>query len=234
MPELGLYGDAKFRAVSTPPSFEKTPVGPSTPPIPYPVTQDLSNLMQPVRSVRINGSPVYVLKQSYQPTLIGDQAGVAMGVKSSTTQDRIEPILGSMTVKADKKSLIRVNDPCFMVSKNTVGRYIACPSPAGAIAPGGGMGASANPPAKPETPEEKAFQEAVPSQMGPEHTPQAVPGLGALPTLGMPMGLSGAAGERAAAAQTPPGTPGSPDAQASNHFPTAALPPTQHGGTRHG
>jgi hypothetical protein len=234
MPDLGLFGDAKFRAVCSAPSVEKTPMGSATPPIPYPVTQDLSNLAEPATSVRINGKPVYVLNQSYQPACVGDQAGVADGVKSGTTMDRIEPIKGSMTVSAEKKAVIRLNDPCYMVSKNTVGRFLGVPSPGGAVAPGGAISGT-NPPASPPTLQESAFQKTLPDQMdASKHPAQQVPGLGAVPNLSSPQGLSGGLGQMAAAVSAPPGTPAGPGAHVSNHLPAEALPLSPEKGSSNG
>ena len=38
--KIGARQDANFKAVSTAPSFNKTPVGASTPPLPYPTIAD--------------------------------------------------------------------------------------------------------------------------------------------------------------------------------------------------
>ena len=86
--QLGARKDGEFKAVSTAPSFNKTPVGSATPPLPYPVTQDLGDSVGTVPNVRLNGAPAYVLDQSTQPSCTGDAAGSAKGVKSGTVGAR--------------------------------------------------------------------------------------------------------------------------------------------------
>jgi len=81
---IGARKNACFKAVSTAPSINKTPVGAATPPLPYPVFQDLSNSTGIVPSVRFNGDPAYVLDQTTQPSCKGDDPGTAGGVKSGT------------------------------------------------------------------------------------------------------------------------------------------------------
>ena len=70
--QLGARKEGAFKAVCTAPSFNKTPVGSATPPLPYPVSQDLSGSAGTVASVRLNGDPAYVLGQSTQPSCVGD------------------------------------------------------------------------------------------------------------------------------------------------------------------
>lgn len=53
------------------PDVCKTPMGPSTPPIPYPVVAKLADSSSPVPSVRANGKPVVVFARSFVPTTIG-------------------------------------------------------------------------------------------------------------------------------------------------------------------
>ncbi|MET3120418.1 hypothetical protein AAKU64_004670, partial [Undibacterium sp. GrIS 1.8] len=45
---IGARKNATFKAISTAPSFNKTPVGSATPPLPYPTIQDLSNSLSVV------------------------------------------------------------------------------------------------------------------------------------------------------------------------------------------
>lgn len=47
-------------------------VGNATPPLPYPVTQDLASSQGTVADVRLNGQPAYVLDNSQQPGCIGE------------------------------------------------------------------------------------------------------------------------------------------------------------------
>jgi len=153
---LGARKNGKFKAVSTAPSINKTPAGSATPPLPYPVTQDLSNSVGTVPNVRFNCDASYVLNQSTQPSCIGDAPGTANGVKSGTVSGEVKPVKGSSTVKIDSKPVIREGDPCTMNGGNCPGIYTTEPAPSTSVAAGAPSG-NTNPPAKPETPKEQGF-----------------------------------------------------------------------------
>lgn len=153
---LGARKDSAFKAVSTAPSINKTPVGSSTPPLPYPVTEDLSSSLGTVPNVRFNGDPAYVLSQSTQPSCKGDAAGSCNGVKSGTVSGEVKPVKGSSTVRIAGKPVIREGDPCTLNGGNCPGIYVAQSAP-GASIEGGKPSASSNPPVKPETPKEEGW-----------------------------------------------------------------------------
>lgn len=174
---LGARKDDKFKAVSTAPSINKTPVGSSTPPLPYPVVQDLSGSLGTVPNVRFNGDPVYVLDQSTQPNCTGDAAGALKGVKSGTVSGEVKPVNGSGTVRVGKKPIIRAGDPCTMNGGNCPGIYVVA-SPPGASIDGGVPSASGNPPVTPDTPEEQGWwSKASPCVHGALGVASFVPGL---------------------------------------------------------
>jgi hypothetical protein len=131
---IGARQHAIFKAISTAPSFNKTPVGASTPPLPYPTLQDLSNSVGVVPNVRFNGKPAYVLDQSTQPSGKGDGPGIAKGVKSGTVTGQVKPIKGATTVRAGKKHVVRHGDPCTMNGGNNPGIYCTTQMPS-AVAP---------------------------------------------------------------------------------------------------
>lgn len=146
---LGARKDAAFKAVSTAPSFNKTPVGSATPPLPYPVTQDLSSSQGTVADVRLNGQPAYVLDGSTQPACIGDAAGSVGGVKSGTVGGKVQPVKGSSSVRMGGKPSIREGDPCTLNNGNCPGVYVTSPAPP---APKAGQAVvNSNPPATPQT-----------------------------------------------------------------------------------
>lgn len=151
--KVGARRNGKFRAVCTAPSFNKTPIGPSTPPVPYPVCQDLSNSVGTIPTVNFNGDPVYVLDQSTQPMCIGDAAGSVGGVKSGTVGGEVKPSKGSTTVKATKKPVVRENDPCTLNGGNCPGLYLTQPAPSGSIT-NGKPSSSSGPPVVAETAKE--------------------------------------------------------------------------------
>ncbi|MCA8354882.1 polymorphic toxin type 15 domain-containing protein [Burkholderia cepacia] len=153
---LGARKDSAFKAVSTAPSINKTPVGSSTPPLPYPVTEDLSSSLGTVPNVRFNGDPAYVLSQSTQPSCKGDAAGSCNGVKSGTVSGEVKPVKGSSTVRITGKPVIREGDPCTLNGGNCPGIYVTQSAPGAAIE-GGKPSASSNPPVKPETPKEEGW-----------------------------------------------------------------------------
>jgi hypothetical protein len=156
---LGARKCGKFKAISTAPSINKTPMGSSTPPVPYPVSHDLSNSIGIVPHVKLNGDPIYVLDQSTQPKCIGDNPGTAGGVKSGTYNGEVKPTSSSGHVKITRKKAVRVGDTCTLNKGNCPGVYVSEPAPA---APG----SNSNPPATPETPEEKGYLEKAGDLLG--------------------------------------------------------------------
>jgi uncharacterized Zn-binding protein involved in type VI secretion len=177
MAKLGARRNGCFKAVSTAPSINKTPVGSSTPPLPYPVSQDLSGSVGTVANVRFNGDPAYVLDQSTQPSCKGDAAGSAKGVKSGTVSGEVKPVKGSGTVRIGGKPVIREGDPCTLNTGNCPGVYVTEPAPSATIE-GGMPSASGNPPVKPETPNEESFwHKASPWVHGTLGLASFVPGL---------------------------------------------------------
>lgn len=100
--------------VGTLPDVCKTPMGASTPPIPYPVVAKLADSASPVPSVRANGKPAVVFANSFVPTTIGDQPGVANGVKSGTVGGKCHPQEHTNTVRAGNKLVLRHGDKFWM------------------------------------------------------------------------------------------------------------------------
>lgn len=96
------------------PDVCKTPMGNSTPPVPYPVTAKLEGCVQVVESVRANGHPVLVFDQSKVPQTIGDAAGTANGISSGTVGANCYPKTHSATVRATGKMIIRHDDEFWM------------------------------------------------------------------------------------------------------------------------
>jgi hypothetical protein len=150
----GARKNATFRAICTAPSINKTPVGNSTPPLPYITIQDLSNSVAVVPNVTLNGACAYVLDQSIQPSCTGDEAGTKKGVKSGTTSGYVKPTKSSTTVTMGGLYAVRFNDPCLMNGGNNPGLYIT-DGPAAAN-PAKTAEKTSNPAKELETPEEKS------------------------------------------------------------------------------
>lgn len=152
--KIGARKNANFKAVSTAPSINKTPVGSSTPPLPYPTSQDLSNSVNVTPTVRFNTDPVVVLDQSKQPSGTGDDPGTAKGVKSNTVNGEVKPTGACKTVRCEGKQTVRENDPNTMNGGNNPGIYITTQS-ASDDDPESAEETS-NPPPTPETPAERS------------------------------------------------------------------------------
>jgi len=192
----GARKNGKFKAVSTAPSFNKTPVGNSTPPLPYPVMQDLGSSAGTVATVKFNGDPAYVLDQTTQPSCKGDAPGSCNGVKSGTVGGEVKPVKGSSTVRVGGKPIIRDGDPCTLNKGNCPGIYVTAPAPPAPIE-SGAPSASSNPPVTPETPAEKSMWSSV--AHGVLGVASFVPGLSVV-TGALDAGLYAAEGDFAEAA----------------------------------
>ncbi len=123
--KIGARKEGTFKAISTAPSINKTPIGPSMVPIPYPVVQDLTNSVNTARSVNFNGCPAYVLDGSKQPHCTGDEPGTGKGIKSGTVSGEVKPVDGSGTVRIEGKKVVREGDPCTMNGGNNPGIYVS-------------------------------------------------------------------------------------------------------------
>lgn len=109
--------DGEWLVVSILPDVCKTPVGSSTPPVPYPVIAKLDNAIKVVPSVKANGKPVVVFSQSLIPETIGDQAGVAKGIKSGTVGGKCYPKEHSKSFFVQGLPVLRHGDEFWMNGK---------------------------------------------------------------------------------------------------------------------
>ncbi|MEQ4692485.1 DUF4150 domain-containing protein [Providencia manganoxydans] len=107
----------EWLVISLTPDVCKTPMGSSTPPIPYPVIAKLETAAAVVPSVKANGHPIVVFDQSYIPTTLGDEPGVANGVKSGTVGGKCYPLEHSKSVRIGKKPILRHDDKFWMNGK---------------------------------------------------------------------------------------------------------------------
>jgi len=127
--KIGARKEGTFKAISTAPSINKTPLGPSMVSIPYPTVQDLSSSVNAARSVKFNGAPAYLLDATTQPRCTGDEQGTGKGVKSGTVSGEVKPVSGSRTVHIERKQVVREGDACTMNGGNNPGIYVTTPSP---------------------------------------------------------------------------------------------------------
>ncbi|XOB63285.1 PAAR-like domain-containing protein [Campylobacterota bacterium DY0563] len=111
----------QYIIVSVAPSVNKTPIGSSVVPIPYPVSEEfiISEVVSP--NVNFNSKKVFV-KKSHSKQVTGDEAGTLGGIKSGTVSEKSEPLEWSPSVRANKYNVVRKDDLHFMQGKNTIGR----------------------------------------------------------------------------------------------------------------
>jgi hypothetical protein len=100
--------------VSTAPDVCKTPMGKSTPPVPYPVTAKLQDAVVTAPRVNANGHPLVVYDQSLVPKTLGDAPGRANGIKSGTVEGKCYPHEHSATVRAHQRCIVRHDDLFWM------------------------------------------------------------------------------------------------------------------------
>ncbi|BBA42620.1 MULTISPECIES: PAAR-like domain-containing protein [Burkholderia] len=113
--------DGQWTIVSMMPDVCKTPMGGSTPPVPYPVTASLGDSQMTSKTVFANGNPIVRFDSSFAPDTIGDQAGVAHGIESGTVGAKCWPIDHSKTVRVESKMIVRHSDQ-FWMNGNYVGK----------------------------------------------------------------------------------------------------------------
>lgn len=168
--------------VCTSPDVCKTPMGPATPPVPYPIVGMMSTASGTANSVEFTGMPCFTMASKI-PAVIGDEAGVAAGVKSGTVKGTAEPQSSSSTVYAQGALVCRHDDPFGMNNGNTSGKLV-CPE-AGAGG-GGGEGEMSDATAAPEFDDSGTVppeSEALPSEVTDAEAAAAVEEKGALHQL---------------------------------------------------
>ncbi|MET3601880.1 DUF4150 domain-containing protein [Martelella mangrovi] len=120
-PREAIRDNARPKILSLTPDVCKTPIGSSTPPIPYCVVgypdEAADNYTS---SVVFTGQKAMVLR-SNTTCCHGDEPGTAKGVKSGTVGDICEPLDHSATVRAEGSPVIRNLDKYYMNRGNTFG-----------------------------------------------------------------------------------------------------------------
>lgn len=123
--EFGARQDGTYLVICSMPDVCKMPNGV---PVPFPIIQKLGTAKKVAKKTRFNGNWVVTLK-SNTPTVLGDQAGVAKGVKSGSTGKKTTMNKHSKSVKVEGSEVIRVNDRVDMNNKNTQGKVVFAPAP---------------------------------------------------------------------------------------------------------
>ena len=107
-------------ATNTMPDFCKTPSPGGPVPVPYPKIISLSkDLQNGTTTVKVDGGNMAATKESDFSRCVGDEAGTAGGVKSSTNMKEAKWLLYSFDVKMDGKGACRKTDKMTMNHGNT-------------------------------------------------------------------------------------------------------------------
>lgn len=112
----------RFYCVSLTPDICKTPVGSSTPPLPYTVIGEFSNAINASPNVKSHSEPVILHQRSTIPTVSGDAAGRAGGIKSGTVGKQVDTLEASSSHRANGAELVQAGRQVWMNSRNTVGK----------------------------------------------------------------------------------------------------------------
>lgn len=102
------------------PDVCKTPSPGGPIPIPYPNTAKASDTSGGPGTVKTDGEMPMVKGATYS-TSIGDEAGSAGGIISSTTKGEAEFMLYSFDIKFEGNNVCRLGDPLFHNKKNIMG-----------------------------------------------------------------------------------------------------------------
>lgn len=108
------------QSMGSAPDVCKTPVGNSTPPIPYTVVSIAGDLDQCTKSVFIDGHPT-AIASSIHKKCSGDEPGKAKGLGSGTTGDITQFVSYSYDVRCEGEGAVRHMDLTQMNKGNTVG-----------------------------------------------------------------------------------------------------------------
>ncbi len=111
------------QSICSAPDVCKTPIGSSTPPIPYPVMSKAGDAAGYSTSVLIDGNPTAIASSTHTKCT-GDQPGSANGVGSGTVGDKTQFSTYSFDVKVDGEGVVRHMDMTTMNNGNTVGSVL--------------------------------------------------------------------------------------------------------------
>jgi len=113
---------SRFYCVSLKPDLCKTPMGNSTPPIPYTVKGEFADATGVSRNITSGGDPVVIDASTVIPSVTGDAPGSANGLKSGTVGKRVQHDGKSKTTSFNGERTIREGDTVWMNDKNTNGK----------------------------------------------------------------------------------------------------------------
>lgn len=112
----------RFFCVSLTPDICKTPVGASTPPLPYMIVGEFADALNPSPNVNSHSEPVILHQRTTIPTVRGDEAGKAGGIKSGTVGKQVDTKTASAIHRANGASKVQVGREVWMNARNTIGK----------------------------------------------------------------------------------------------------------------
>lgn len=112
----------RFYAVSLKPDICKTPMGNSTPPIPYTIKGEFAQAQNVSPNITSHGDKLVLHDRSTIPTVTGDGPGSATGIKSGTVGKKVETKEKSSTVHTNGTRPVREGDVVKMNDNNTTGK----------------------------------------------------------------------------------------------------------------
>jgi hypothetical protein len=113
---------SRFYCVSLTPDICKTPVGASTPPLPYTIVGEFADAKSASPNVKSHSEPVVLLGRTTIPTVKGDAPGSAGGVKSGTAGKQVDMKGASPNHRANNAAQVQVGREVWMNQRNTVGK----------------------------------------------------------------------------------------------------------------
>lgn len=113
---------SRFYCVSLTPDICKTPVGSSTPPLPYTIIGEFSAAQNASPNVKSHSEPVILHQRSTIPSVTGDAPGRAGGIKSGTVGKQVDTKVASPIHHANGADLVQVGREVWMNARNTVGK----------------------------------------------------------------------------------------------------------------
>ena len=119
----GSRDTAKGIIISVTPDVCLTPVGSSTPPIPYSIWAIQGDDANTAATVRMTQQRAHTMA-SVVTQCFGDEPGSAGGITSGTTGAACHPKTHSSSVRIQGEWAVRHNDEWWMNNRNTVGKLV--------------------------------------------------------------------------------------------------------------
>lgn len=116
--------NSQMTVVSITPDVCKTPMGNSTPPVPYQIVGSLGDSVSISSNVNFAGCSGFLFDRSVITKVTGDEPGTAGGVESGTNVSTCEPAEASPSVRVNGKRVVRHDDKFKMNNGNTFGKAV--------------------------------------------------------------------------------------------------------------